>query len=231
MNIRIIKRLLSITFVFAFFLGVASSAWALTPTEVAKLLATDGATYDRFGFSVSVHGDTAVVGAYYDDNDNGDDSGSAYVYVRDGSGNWVQQAKLLAADGATGDFFGISVSVHGDTAVIGAYYDDNDNGYDSGSAYVFSLVPTDADGDGVANDSDLCADTPLDEIVDPDTGCSIAQLCPCDGPWGTNVSWYSHGKYVSCVAKTSGSFLDTGLITEAEKDAIVSEAAESTCDH
>ena len=87
----------------------------------------------------------------------------------------------------------------------------------------------DIDGDGVANASDLCADTPQYEIVDPATGCSIAQLCPCEGPRGTTVSWKNHGKYVSCVAKTSETFVEQGLITEAEKDSTVSEAAQSDC--
>jgi len=87
----------------------------------------------------------------------------------------------------------------------------------------------DIDGDGVDNGADLCADTPLGEIVDPESGCSIAQLAPCGGPQGTTVSWRNHGKYVSRVAKTAESFVELGLITEAEKDAIVSAAANSSC--
>ncbi|RMF71553.1 MAG: hypothetical protein D6744_17805, partial [Planctomycetota bacterium] len=104
------------------------------PAEAAKLLASDGAAFDVFGGSVSISGDTAVIGAYLDD-DNGVDSGSAYVFTRSGS-VWTQQAKLLPADGAASDQFGLSVSIDGDTAVIGAYADD-DNGSASGSVYVF----------------------------------------------------------------------------------------------
>ena len=70
-------------------------------------------------------GDTALIGAHLDD-DNGDDSGSAYVFTRTGT-TWTQQAKLLASDGAADDYFGCSVSLSGDTALIGAPYDD-DNG-------------------------------------------------------------------------------------------------------
>ncbi len=135
---------------------LAVTAMAATLTEADKLLASDGAAYDRFGFSVSVSGDTAVVGAERDD-DNGPDSGSAYVYVRSGS-SWSEQAKLTASDGAAGDRFGFSVSVSGETAVVGADGDD-DNGSWSGSAYVFvrsgstwseraKLTPS----DGAAND-------------------------------------------------------------------------------
>ena len=111
-----------------------------TWTEQAKLSASDGATLDRFGESVAVAGDTAVIGARLDD-DNGDDSGSAYVYTRSGT-TWTEQQKLTASDGAATDRFGVSVSVDGDTAMIGAHLDD-DNGTNSGSAYVFALVADD----------------------------------------------------------------------------------------
>ena len=66
-----------------------------------------------------------MIGAYVDD-DNGSNSGSAYVYVRS-NGVWSEQQKLTASDGAASDYFGYSVSIDGDTAVIGAY-DDDDNG-------------------------------------------------------------------------------------------------------
>jgi hypothetical protein len=99
-----------------------------------KLIASDAADYDFFGYSVSVSGDTALVGARWDD-DVGEKSGSAYVFVRSGF-TWTEQAKLTASDGGADDRFGWSVSVDGDTALIGAW-SDNDAGTDSGSAYVF----------------------------------------------------------------------------------------------
>ncbi len=105
-------------------------------TQQAKLLPTDGADGDWFGFSVSISGDTALIGAFSDDNENGINSGSTYVFTRSG-GVWTQQVKLLPTDGAGEDWFGWSVSVSGDTAVIGAHQD-GDNGIHSGSAYVFT---------------------------------------------------------------------------------------------
>jgi hypothetical protein len=99
-------------------------------TEQQKLTASDGEQYDYFGTSVSISGDTAVIGAYRDD-DNGSNSGSAYVYVRS-NGVWSEQQKLTASDGAPDDYFGFTVSISGDTAVMGAYGDD-----DNGSAYVY----------------------------------------------------------------------------------------------
>jgi hypothetical protein len=110
-----------------------SPVYAAGYTE-AKLTADDAAADDRFGYSVAISGDTAVIGAYNDD-DSGDSSGSAYVFVRDGT-TWSQQAKLTASDAAAGDYFGYSVAISGDTAVIGADRN-NDAGDLSGSAYVF----------------------------------------------------------------------------------------------
>jgi hypothetical protein len=87
----------------------------------------------------------------------------------------------------------------------------------------------DIDGDGVLNGADICAFTPSGEPVDAATGCSIAQLCPCAGPRGTTQPWKNHGQYVSCVAKSSQSFVKQGLITSMERDAIVSAAGNSSC--
>ncbi|VAX42299.1 hypothetical protein MNBD_PLANCTO03-96, partial [hydrothermal vent metagenome] len=113
--------------------GVAH-AQECDPVETAKLLADDGAVSDLFGYSVAMSSDTAIIGASADD-DNGSASGSAYVFTQIG-GVWSQQTKLLPDDGAEDDLFGHSVSISGDAVVIGARFDD-DNGTDSGSAYVF----------------------------------------------------------------------------------------------
>jgi hypothetical protein len=112
----------------------SGTAWS----QQAKLTAADGAASDRFGNSVALAGDTALVGAYQDDTAGGADAGSAYVFVRNGTA-WSQQAKLTAADGAPGDLFGQSVALSGDTALVGAYLDDTAAGTDAGSAYVFRL--------------------------------------------------------------------------------------------
>lgn len=105
-------------------------------SQLAKLTAADGAKGDVFGISVALDGDTALIGADLDD-DKGEDSGSVYVYTRS-EGTWSQQAKLTAADAGTVDIFGVRVAISGDTALIAARRDDDDvNGVDSGSAYVF----------------------------------------------------------------------------------------------
>ena len=107
--------------------------------EQAKLIASDGETWEEFGGSVSIDGDYAIIGAS-DDDDNGTQSGSAYVFIRSGT-SWSEQAKLLASDGWNYDYFGNSVSISGDYAIVGAHYDD-DNGTSSGSAYIFKRTGT-----------------------------------------------------------------------------------------
>ena len=108
--------------------------------QVEKLVASDGGYQDFFGTSVSISGDYAVVGAPYDD-DNGSNSGSAYIFHRietlPGTFIWSQVAKLVAPDGSADDFFGTSVSISGDDAVVGAPRYDDDRGADIGSMYIF----------------------------------------------------------------------------------------------
>ena len=119
----------------AYVLVRSGSTW----TQQAKLIASDGAEGDTFGFPVAISGDTAIIGAIGDD-DMASGSGSAYVFTRSGT-TWTQQAKLTASDGGAGDWFGFSSALSGDTAVIGAPFDD-DKGADSGSVYVFTRSGT-----------------------------------------------------------------------------------------
>eukprot|EP00127_Corallochytrium_limacisporum_P007257 Clim_evm13s245 gene=Clim_evmTU13s245 len=105
-------------------------------TERAKLTHADGADSDLFGRSLSISDDgrVIVVGA----KEDGDGTGSAYVFVADGNGGWTENAKLISSDGAEGDHFGEVVSISDDssTIVVTAHRDD-DHGCESGSAYVF----------------------------------------------------------------------------------------------
>ncbi|MDH3528900.1 MAG: PxKF domain-containing protein [Acidobacteriota bacterium] len=110
----------------------AADPFTINPTfpEAQKITVSDGAANDRFGWSSAVSGNTAIVGAYRDD-DNASDSGAAYIFVKN-AGSWTQQKKLTASDAAANDRFGWSVAISGDTAIIGADRDDN-----YGSAYIF----------------------------------------------------------------------------------------------
>ena len=104
-------------------------------SEEAKLLASDGEATDRFGFSVSLAGNVAVVGTPWDDHLGGVDAGSAYVYRWNGV-SWVEEAKLTASDAEAGDLFGYSVSTDGAVVLIGAYQED-EQGLNAGTAYAF----------------------------------------------------------------------------------------------
>lgn len=102
-----------------------------------EITGTDSVSGDYFGKAVAVSGDTAVVGAFGDDDD-GSYSGSAYIFHKDGT-NWVPSGKITASDGASYDYFGFSVAVDANIIVVGARCD-SDAGSCSGSAYVFENV-------------------------------------------------------------------------------------------
>jgi len=108
---------------------------ATTGEELFKLMASDAAADDQFGYCVGVSGDVAIVGAYRND-DAGDISGSTYLYD---TSTGTERFKLTASDAAAGDGFGRSVAISGGHAVIGAWGDD-DKGENSGSVYVFDVA-------------------------------------------------------------------------------------------
>lgn len=99
--------------------------------EEAKLKPSDGGEQDSFGFSVCLSGDRALIGADNDQN-NGAAGGSAYVFAFDGT-TWTQQAKLTPSDLRSAGFFGFSVSLSGDRALIGS----TGANASKGAAYVF----------------------------------------------------------------------------------------------
>ena len=129
--------------------------------QVKKLTASDGGIRPRFGFSVAVSGDTAVVGALSDGTCCGGFPGAAYVFQRDhgGTDNWGEVKKLTASDAQAFDNFGFSVAVSGDTAIVGAIAEDGGGTLNSnfGAAYVFERDEGSQDNWGEVaklNDSD-----------------------------------------------------------------------------
>ncbi len=107
----------------------------------ALVTANDGTSYDYLGSSVCISGDYAIAGAYTADLGGNTDQGCAYIFHRTG-GLWTQQAKLTSSDGASFDYFGCSVGISGDYAVVGAYLDDVGANGNQGSAYVFYRTGT-----------------------------------------------------------------------------------------
>jgi len=154
-----------------------------TWTQQAKITVIDWASGDEFGYSVSLSGETALIGArgYHHD------SGTAYVFVRLGT-SWPRQARLVPSDAAYGDELGYSVSLSGESALVGAPFDDNGAGTWSGSAYVFvrsgvswskqgKLVPADSNYDdrfgyavSLSGDSAMACAPGDDHSGHPDAG-------------------------------------------------------------
>jgi hypothetical protein len=91
------------------------------------------------------------------------------------------------------------------------------------------VCDSDDDSDGLLDDVDQCPGTELGDLID-NTGCSIAQLAPCEHPQGGD-RWKNHGAYVSAVASFAEAFLQAGLISETGKGSVVSAAAKSSCGH
>jgi len=115
-----------------------------TITENAKLVASDGAAGDFFGYSVSLSGTIGLVGAFWDDIGANTMQGSAYVFrnLDTATGTITENAKLVSSDGAAQDQFGCSVSLSGTIGLVGAFSDDIGSNGTQGSAYVFRNLDT-----------------------------------------------------------------------------------------
>ncbi len=120
------------------FSGLIINSFFLTAqsfSEISKVLASDSEIEDRFGNSVSIYGDYAIVGAYLEDTGT-NNAGAAYIFKKDASGNWLEVQKIQASDKQNGDFFGWSVSMYGNYVIVGAPQEDT--GFDDkGAAYIF----------------------------------------------------------------------------------------------
>ncbi len=143
-----------------------AGGWSGTLNENARLVASDVEMSDQFGVSVSIFDDTIAVGAKRDD-DNGENSGSAYIFRKPISG-WTgivnEDSKLSPSDGFMDDEFGTSVLVTENMVVVGMPYDDTCSGYpycNSGSVYIFNIsttpCPADLTGDDQVNIDDIFA--------------------------------------------------------------------------
>ncbi len=171
-----------------------SGDWSLE----ARLEPADGTAGDKFGSAVALDGDLLVVGARGDD-DLGNGSGSVYIFQYSGSA-WVEEAKLTAADGASGDGFGGAVDISGNRVLAGAQ-GSNSLGSNSGAAYIFDRVDvgvwsqtarllasngaaTDAFGTSVSLDGDLgLVGAYLGDGLVADTGTAYVYRRTAPGVW------------------------------------------------
>ncbi|MEO6720065.1 MAG: hypothetical protein ABIN67_06850 [Ferruginibacter sp.] len=108
------------------------SNWVL----MQKITDATGAANDQFGTSVFISGNVAIIGANFDDVGANADQGSVSIYQNNG-GTWVLAKKITDATGEANDQFGVSVSLSGNYAIIGAYLDDGAAGADQGSASIY----------------------------------------------------------------------------------------------
>lgn len=110
-------------------------------SQQSKITTPDGLANDFFGYAIDVNtSNTLAIGAYGDNIAANLNQGSAYIYQgSSGFGGfiWTQEAKLTASDGATGDFFGASVSIYNNFLAVGAYGDDILANTDQGSVYTY----------------------------------------------------------------------------------------------
>jgi hypothetical protein len=133
--------------------------------QQAELTATDQASENDFGYAVAISGDTALVGAPWKTTNGDKEAGVVYVFTRS-EGSWQQQTELTASDAFDYDFFGSSVALDGDTAIIGAPGKEMNSELDAGAAYVFT-----GSGSSWSQQAEL---TPSDEATWDHFGTAVA---------------------------------------------------------
>ncbi len=192
----------------ATWLPAPAKSIGLGTVQTSRLIASDTAVADSFGWSLALYDNTAVIGAPRADLTVGGtrlkNAGAAYIFIHNGSG-WIQQAKLVAKDADEQDAFGTSVAISGNTVIVGAVGKDLDNLSDAGAAYVFvhngttwsqqaRLVGSDYGEDdyfgvsvGIDGNSIVVGADGYDLGGIPDTGAAYAFI-------RRGGSWNPHGK-------------------------------------
>ncbi|MBL4591591.1 MAG: hypothetical protein JKY96_06480 [Phycisphaerales bacterium] len=193
--------------------GLVAPAMGQVINEDFKIVADDAATGDIFGVSVAIGAGVVVVGAHQD-SDNGTDSGAVYVFD---ASTGAQLRKITPADGSGGDNFGWSVAIDDEGILAIGARGDGDNGFQSGSAYlfnalsgaqIFKLLPDDGDDRddfgwsisitsgvvavGARGDEDNGADSGSVYLFNASNGAQIAKILADDGAaldeFGTSVA-------------------------------------------
>ena len=183
-----------------------------TWTQEARLTASDGGAGDRFGISVSVSDNIAIVGAHSDDLTAGSDAGSAYIYRYNGT-TWVEDQKLTASDAAASDGFGESVSISGNVAIVSSKGDDHAGGNFDGAVYVYrfdgtswgeeaKLIANDAVADmGFGQQVSISGDVAVVGALSPDGTVSSAYVFRYDG-----TNWAQEAKLFGSDSVSGDSF-------------------------
>ena len=165
--------------------GGGNDVYDWTTASESKIVASDAEANDQFGSSVSISGDYAIVSSPRE-NEGGDYAGAAYIFHKTGTNTWDAGTKIVATDPEENDFFGRSVSISGDYAIVGADYE-SEVANRSGAAYIFYN-----DGNGWNTGT---------KIIAPDAAgndyfgnsVSIDGAYAAVGAWSKNVSSPSDG--------------------------------------
>ena len=207
----------------------------------AKLIGDDTSMFDHFGTAVAVHENSAIIGAHGKDENSVEDSGAAYIFVRNGV-SWIQQAKLAHQNAVPGDQFGRAVAIYADNALIGAHRSDA-TGPDSGAAYIFTrnggtwsqdfeIIPNDSGlGDEFGYAVDLTngvaiVGAPKEDRSEPDMGAAYIFV-------ETRTAWLQQSKLTATEAEAGDEFgaavaihEDTAIVGAWKDDHPVAESRE-----
>ena len=160
-------------------------------SQAAKLSPSDGAIHDYFGQSVSARTNQVLVGAHMADPGGVSAAGAAYIFEKSGSGTWLEKTKLVPGDSLANGHYGVSVSLDGDLALVGASGSNNANGVSTGAAYLIGRTES-------------------------DTWVQITKLTPDDGvandQFGQSVKLDGNFSYVGARLRDEGGVQDTGAV-------------------
>jgi hypothetical protein len=125
--------------VYLYTLNSTSNTWG----EEQKIVASDGAANDGFGSAVTMSGTGHLVVGAYGDDDKGSTSGAVYIYTLNStSSTWGDEQKIVASNGAAGDYFGQTIAMSGTGQLVVGAFGDVDMGVDSGAVYLYTLNST-----------------------------------------------------------------------------------------
>jgi len=199
--------------------GSAYTYYNNTWLQTTKLVASDGAEDDFFGYSVDISLYYAIVGAPGYNNDQG----CVYIFKRS-INTWYQYAKLTATDGAEGDMFGYSVTISSDDnyAIVGAKYDNVGTALKQGSAYIFARSGAVWSQQAKLTASDGEALSYFGNSVDMDRNGDRVVI----GAIGARISYPIVGYYETGVAYV---FERSGTSWSQEEKLLASNGADNAC--
>ena len=215
-------------------------------SQQAYLKASNSESGDSFGFSVAIAGDTVVVGVRFEDSNatgvNGNQAdnsselaGAAYVFMRDGTGNWSQQAYLKASNTDAADFFGESVGIAGDTVVVGAKFEDSNatgvnsnqadnSASDSGAVYVFDMAfSIGGTVSGLAGSGLVLQNNAGDDLtIAADGAFTFATSLPDGSAYNVTVSNQPTGPSQTCTVTNGSGTISAADVTNVQVDCVTS---------